>query len=132
VWLDAIVKIEQGKGDVNRREDIFRPISKGPQLYDFGLCVLTLGRGPESEFSGQDLYPPRRLKALRRPMATLALRAIVHPAPEQVVWYVDGKPFQVVDYPFTTRWPLTPGEHRFQVRFPGTDLVSNEVGVWVP
>ncbi len=64
-------------------------------------------------------------------MATLALRAIVDPTPDQVVWYVDGKPFQLVDYPFTARWPLSQGEHRFQVRLPHTELVSNELRVWV-
>jgi penicillin-binding protein 1C len=70
-------------------------------------------------------------------MATLALRAIVDPisngpnGPQQVVWYVDGKPFQVADYPFTARWPLTPGEHRFQLRLPGTEVASNVVRVWV-
>jgi penicillin-binding protein 1C len=64
-------------------------------------------------------------------MATLALRAIVDPPPERVVWYVDGKPFEVTDYPFTARWPLAPGEHRFQVRLPHTELVSNEIRVFV-
>jgi penicillin-binding protein 1C len=64
-------------------------------------------------------------------MATLALRATVDPTSEQLVWYVDGKPFQLVDYPYTARWPLTPGEHRFQVRLPHTEIVSNEVTVWI-
>jgi len=50
--------------------------------------------------------------------ATLALRAAVAPDVEQVVWYVDGEPYAVADHPFTLRWPLTPGEHRFQVRLP--------------
>ena len=52
-------------------------------------------------------------------------------SPEQVVWYVEGKPFQLVDYPYTVRWPLAPGEHRFQVRFPHTEIVSNDVTVWI-
>ena len=42
-------------------------------------------------------------------MATLALRDTVDATSEQVVWYVDGKPFQLVDYPYTARWPLAPG-----------------------
>ena len=44
---------------------------------------------------------------------------------------LDGKPFQVVDYPYTARWPLAPGEHRFQVRLPHTEIVSNQVTVWI-
>ncbi len=66
-----------------------------------------------------------------RSMATLPLRATVDPTSEQVVWYVDGKPFRVVDYPYTARWPLAPGEHRFQVRLPHTEIVSNVVTVWI-
>ena len=41
-------------------------------------------------------------------MATLPLRALVDPASEQVVWYVDGKPLQLVDYPYTARGPSPP------------------------
>jgi len=37
----------------------------------------------------------------------------------------------LVDYPFTARWPLAPGEHRFQVRLPHTEIVSNQVTVWI-
>jgi len=50
--------------------------------------------------------------------STLALRAAVGPEVEQVVWYVDGQPYAVADHPFTLRWPLTPGDHRFEVRLP--------------
>ena len=64
-------------------------------------------------------------------MATLALRAVVDPPSQQIVWYVDGEPFQVVAYPYAARWPLEPGEHRFQIRLPHTDVVSNVVKVWV-
>jgi penicillin-binding protein 1C len=55
----------------------------------------------------------------------------VDPTSEQVVWYVDGNPFQLIDYPYTARWPLAPGKHRFQVRLPHTELVSNQVTVWI-
>jgi penicillin-binding protein 1C len=64
-------------------------------------------------------------------MATLALRATVDPTSEQVVWYVDGEPFQLAGFPYTARWPLAPGEHRFQVRLPHTEIVSNVVTVWI-
>ena len=60
-------------------------------------------------------------------LATLALRADVDPPAEQVLWYVDGAPYKVSDYPYTARWPLTPGTHTFQARVPFTDTRSNVV-----
>jgi penicillin-binding protein 1C len=63
--------------------------------------------------------------------ATLALRVVVDPRAEQVVWYVDGAPWQVVAYPYTTRWPLAPGEHTFQARLPWTTVGSTPVRVFV-
>src|SRR5436309_6889038 len=47
------------------------------------------------------LAPRSGLQLVRDPespasMTTLALRAIVEPPAEQIVWYVDGAPFQVV------------------------------------
>ncbi|MCB9763091.1 MAG: transglycosylase domain-containing protein [Alphaproteobacteria bacterium] len=65
------------------------------------------------------------------PQATLALRAAVDPPVEQVVWYVDGEPFIVADYPYTARWPLTPGTHRIEARLPFTTLASEAVVVEV-
>jgi penicillin-binding protein 1C len=50
--------------------------------------------------------------------ATLALAATVEPSVPQVVWYVDGKPFVVSDYPYAARWPLKEGRHTFQARLP--------------
>ena len=63
--------------------------------------------------------------------ATLALRVVVEPRTEQVVWYVDGAPWQVVPYPYTTRWPLVAGEHTFQARVPWTTVGSVPVRVVV-
>lgn len=63
--------------------------------------------------------------------ATLALRVVVDPPPQQIVWYVDHRPFQVVDYPYTARWPMTAGEHIFQARVPYTDAASRSVRVKV-
>ncbi len=48
--------------------------------------------------------------------ATLGLTAVVKPTTAAVVWYVDGQPFATVRYPYTVRWPLQSGEHRFQAR----------------
>ena len=63
--------------------------------------------------------------------ATLALRAVVDPPSEQLVWYVDGAPFQVADHPYTSRWPLSPGKHTFQARLPYQDVRSRTIHVTV-
>jgi penicillin-binding protein 1C len=51
-------------------------------------------------------------------LARLALRAVVEPRVDQVVWYVDGEPFAMSDPDKPVLWPVTPGAHRFQVRLP--------------
>ena len=48
----------------------------------------------------------------------LALKAVVEPHAEQVVWYVDGEPFALSDPDQAVLWPMTRGAHRFQVRLP--------------
>ena len=62
---------------------------------------------------------------------TLALTAVVEPRVEQLVWYVDGRPFRTVEPPFDLRWPLVPGEHTFQARVPFTAARSRAVTVIV-
>jgi penicillin-binding protein 1C len=64
-------------------------------------------------------------------LGTLALQAVVEPPPPQVVWFVDGAPFKVADYPYEVRWPLASGEHSFQVRVPFTTIVSSPVRITV-
>lgn len=80
--------------------------------------------------------PEARTRLLRDPetppaLSTLALTAVVDPPVRQVVWYVDGRPYQTTDYPYTARWRLQPGEHTFQVRIPFTPEGSPEVKVIV-
>jgi penicillin-binding protein 1C len=82
------------------------------------------------------LSPRPGLRVLRDPESTpsgntLVLDAAVDPKVEQVVWYVDGAPFAVADYPYTTRWPLSAGEHTFQARVPYSTAVSPAVRVEV-
>jgi hypothetical protein len=48
-----------------------------------------------------------------------------------VVWYVDGKPFKVVDYPYTVRWRMEEGTHTFQIRLPYAPLSSELTRVTV-
>ncbi|MBI3785089.1 MAG: transglycosylase domain-containing protein [Deltaproteobacteria bacterium] len=63
--------------------------------------------------------------------STLALRVVVDPPVEQVVWYVDDKPFRLADYPYTARWPLAAGAHTFQARLPLEDIRSRTIRVTV-
>jgi penicillin-binding protein 1C len=55
----------------------------------------------------------------------------VDPPVAQVVWYVDGEPFEVSDYPYTARWPLRAGEHRIEARLPYRPERSGPVAVVV-
>lgn len=64
-------------------------------------------------------------------LATVALEAVVDPPVAQVVWFVDGAPYKVVDFPYTARWPVQTGEHSFQVRLPFSDAASAPVMVRV-
>jgi penicillin-binding protein 1C len=80
--------------------------------------------------------PENGLRLLRDPetpadRTTLALKAVVDPPVPQLVWYVDGRPFQVVDYPYTTRWILEPGDHVFQARLAQGSAVSTAVRIRV-
>lgn len=80
--------------------------------------------------------PARGMRLLRDPetpeaLSTLALSAVADPPAKQVVWYVDGQPFVVAEYPFSARWPLSPGEHTFQVKLPYRDIASPPVRVAV-
>jgi len=64
-------------------------------------------------------------------LATLALKVTVEPAVEQVMWVVDGEPFQVVDHPYVARWPIQPGEHTFEARLVRSEGRSRSVRVRV-
>ncbi len=80
--------------------------------------------------------PQNGLRLLRDPetppeQSTLALRAVADPPVPQLVWYVDGAPYRVVDYPYTARWPLRAGEHVFQARLVDGRTGSSAVHVIV-
>jgi penicillin-binding protein 1C len=80
--------------------------------------------------------PEHHTRLLRDPetppaLSTVALTAVVEPPVRQVVWYVDGRPYETTGYPYTARWRLVPGEHTFQVRVPFTPEGSPEVRVIV-
>jgi penicillin-binding protein 1C len=61
----------------------------------------------------------------------IALKVVVEPHVEQVVWYVNGEPFALTDPDETVLWPVTPGTHRFQVRLPLEKGASRVVRVVV-
>src|SRR5262249_40447038 len=50
--------------------------------------------------------------------STLRLRVAVDPPVDQVVWYVDGAPYEVAAPPYEVRWPLVHGQHTFEARLP--------------
>ena len=80
--------------------------------------------------------PENGLRLLRDPESpaesgTLALKAVADPPIPQLAWYVDGRPYKLVDYPYTARWKVQPGEHTFQVRIPQSPIASTSIRVWV-
>jgi len=80
--------------------------------------------------------PTDGLRLLRDPetpagQATLSLAAVMDPPGPEVVFYVDGAPFEVAAYPYRTRWPLRPGEHVFEVRVPRSGVISARARVVV-
>ena len=66
-----------------------------------------------------------------RNLQSIALKASVSPVIPEVVWYVDGKPFQKVAYPYTTRWKLSAGSHALQARFPHANIQSDIITITV-
>jgi penicillin-binding protein 1C len=80
--------------------------------------------------------PENGLRLIRDPetpedQATVALRAVANPIVPQLIWYVDGKPYRVSDYPYTARLTLTPGEHTIQAGLPDAPFSSKRVRIIV-
>jgi penicillin-binding protein 1C len=116
VWLDQFIRGILAAPHPNEADNASAPPVRAPRLHVASPRTGTrLLHDPET--------PPE--------LATLALQAVVDPPVPQVVWYVDGMPFRVADYPYEVRWPLTSGEHSFQVRVPFTKIVSSPVRLTV-
>ncbi len=64
-------------------------------------------------------------------LQSIALRASVTPVVPEIIWYVDGEPFQKVAYPYTTRWQLRAGSHALQARFPHADIQSGIINITI-
>lgn len=80
--------------------------------------------------------PSDGLNLLRDPSVpasrnTIALRLEVAPPVREVLWVVDGKPYQLAAYPYTVRWPLQAGEHVIQARMPFARVMSVPVRIRV-
>lgn len=78
--------------------------------------------------NGESLLRDPSLPASRN---TIGLRVEVSLTVPQVLWYVDGKPYQVVAYPYAARWQLQPGEHVIQAGIPLTQERSGPVYIHV-
>lgn len=80
--------------------------------------------------------PENGLRLIRDPetptgQSTVALRATVNPIVPQLLWYVDDKPYKLVDYPYTARLDLIQGEHTVYVGVPNSPVLSKRVKIIV-
>jgi penicillin-binding protein 1C len=92
------------------------------------LAGTVFDAGPQMKLSGQRITlsidsPKSGMRIIHNPempasINSIALKATADPAIDQVLWYVDGEPYKLADAPFSVRWPLEPGTHRFQARVP--------------
>jgi len=62
---------------------------------------------------------------------SLAFHVELTQAVDQVLWYVDNRPYKTTRFPYTLRWSLEPGEHRFQAELPYYGIKSAVVKVRV-
>lgn len=64
-------------------------------------------------------------------LQTIALQARVVPNIDEIIWYVDGKPFKTAAFPYAVRWPLNKGTHTIYARFANADVISNSITITV-
>jgi penicillin-binding protein 1C len=107
---------------------------RGPATPTRPAAPSAVGSSPR--FHVKVTSPEDGLRLLRDPetppdRSTLALEAVVDPPVPQLVWYVDGMPYEVADYPYSVRWQLSPGEHRIQAQLPHAPVASAVVRVLV-
>ncbi|MFT5960780.1 MAG: penicillin-binding protein 1C, partial [Burkholderiaceae bacterium] len=84
----------------------------------------------------QIVAPVDGLNVLRDPslparLNTIALQVDVDPPVPEVLWTIDGKPYQLVSYPYTVRWPLQTGQHLVRAWLPMTTQASPSVRIVV-
>jgi penicillin-binding protein 1C len=116
-------------GSTRAEDVVMRPFTILPVEYTLwslqhGLGVPGSGRNGRffrltSPINGAKIYrDPETPPAFQ----TLALQAAAVPGPPHMDWYVDGQLFESVPPPYTARWPLISGIHRFEARWPGSDV----------
>ncbi|MBN1983294.1 MAG: transglycosylase domain-containing protein [Chitinivibrionales bacterium] len=54
----------------------------------------------------------------------LTINCRPHPAPDNVLWYVNGQEYAVANYPYHLRWHMQPGTYTFQAVIPYTHASS--------
>src|SRR5207244_3536705 len=113
------------QGQQDGLEDLPFPPPRGHR--PVRICALTGKRATRA--CGQVLL--EWFRPGQEPLEDCDARVLAEQSAEKTVWYGDGAPFQVVDYPYTTRWGLTPGEHTFQARLPFARAASEAVRVRV-
>lgn len=116
----ALATAQTKREDVQQRTFVELPAMYGEWMTSTGLAPppqLALAQ----ETAVHIRSPRNGMRIVRDPempgaASTLGLTAIVSAPRAEVVWYVDGAPYETVSYPFTVRWPLRPGAHTFQAR----------------
>lgn len=53
-------------------------------------------------------------------LGTIALRAEVNPPVPEVLWLIDGQPYQLAAFPYTVRWPVRKSVRSVTVMIPST------------
>lgn len=81
--------------------------------------------------SPQDNLHVTKLPEVPSSLNSLAFHLELSKTVDQVLWYVDNKPYQTTTFPYTLRWPLKVGEHRFQAELPYYGVKSEVVKIWV-
>ncbi len=64
-------------------------------------------------------------------LQTIALKADVQPSVAQIIWHVNGQPYESATHPYAVRWPLTPGTHIIQAHFAHADVRSDTITITV-
>jgi penicillin-binding protein 1C len=82
------------------------------------------------------ISPSDGLKLIRDPsvpdtLNTIGLRVETSIRMQEVLWEIDGKPFQLASYPHTVRWKLLPGDHVIRARSTFTSEISKPVHIRV-
>ena len=104
---EAVSYIGENSGAVARR---WAPGNVGANLRQVSSALRIVAPG-----SGTKLLRDTSVPTAHN---TIALQAEVAPPIPELLWLVDGKPFQLAPYPYTVRWPLQAGDHVIQARAP--------------